>query len=181
MLEKYRVHCETCGDVPTLAAAVPTECPNNPAHVIDPDFTVVLCSQPYVLKSSATLMTTVETPTAEDPNWEEVGAVIVDVSFIIPYLEKAIGRFVADFKTNGPGVKARIVEYKDGEADSVLKEATLPNTGDAWKHNASVDTDPAVVAMREGRNRYTLEIQLPGGGVVCSVRNGSLALIEDRT
>lgn len=177
-MKKYRVHCETCGQVPDISATKPTECPNNPAHTIVPADTVILIDRLFELKSNSTIMLGVVAPTAVDPAWEEVGAVVVDVNFIIPNLAKAIGRFVGDYKTSGAGVKVRIMEYKDGEADSQLKQVTLPNTADAWAHDSSVDTDPSVVEMRDGRNRYTLECQLPDGGTSAEFRDGTLALIE---
>jgi hypothetical protein len=177
-MKKYRILCDTCGYVSEWAAAVPTECPNNPAHTIEPAKTAITNPALYALRSSAQIIPGTVTPTTEDPGWEEIGACVVDVGFIIEDLSHAIGRFVGDFKTSGAGVKLRIVEQKSGESDSVLEELTAPNTGNSWNHDSSVDTNPAVVAMRAGRNRYVLECQLPGGGVTASFRDGALALIE---
>lgn len=112
-----------------------------------------------------------------DPSWTVMGGIIADLSVLVPDLTKSIGRFVGDYKTSGTGCKVRICE-DNGQSKVELASANLPNTSDAWKHDAHLDTDPQSVPFRTGRNRYTLEMQRPDALTTASLRDANLTLIE---
>ncbi len=116
--------------------------------------------------------------TAIDPAWMEMGTTIGTPENEVPDLAKAVGRFVADYKTSGTGCKVRFIEEKDGAANVTLKTKTMPNTSDVYKRDASVDTDPDTTPFRSGRNRYIIEMQRPDAGTTASLRDINLHLLK---
>ena len=116
--------------------------------------------------------------TAIAPDWMEMGSTVGTPENEVPDLTKALGRFVADYKTSGSSCKVRFIEEKDGAADVILKTANMPNTSGVYKRDASVDTDPGAVAFRTGRNRFIIEMQLPNAGTTASLRDINLHLLR---
>ena len=116
--------------------------------------------------------------TAIAPAWMEMGSTVGTPENEVADLTKALGRFVADYKTSGTGCKVRFIEEKDGEADVTLKTANMPNTSGVYKRDASVDTDPGVTPFRSGRNRFIIEMQRPNAGVTASLRDINLHLLK---
>ncbi len=116
-------------------------------------------------------------PITQDSTWQHLGGVSGDLSKSAVVLANAFGRLSGDYKSvKGAGnEKAQFrIREDDGTSIVTLVTSDIPDTSDAWKREAELDT---TTVMRLGRNRYTLEGRL-NGAVSASLRDGIFALIE---
>jgi hypothetical protein len=134
----------------------------------------------FILHASTKLVDSVIQITTTTP-WQELGGVVMDPTLLIPAhrLSNAFIRVLGAIKTDGTEVQVTIGEDLNSEGSSIVSLVTpvldIPNTSDGWVVG-EFDTN---VALREGKNTYTIGARLRGS-TSAALRYAQAMLFEKR-
>jgi hypothetical protein len=134
----------------------------------------------FILHSQTKLVDSIVQITTTTP-WQELGGVVVDPTQFIPLnrLPNAFLRVLGAIKTDGSEVQVTIGEDLNSDGSSIVSLVTpllgIPNTSDSWVVG-EFDTN---VALREGKNTYTIGARLRGS-TSAALRYAQAMLFEKR-
>jgi len=86
----------------------------------------------FVFKASSKVVGSDPKSITNPSEWEEAGGAVTNISFFLPDVTKAWGRFSVDVKTNGAGAKLRVIRQSDG-AVCTAADIDIPDTGGTWQ------------------------------------------------